>query len=751
MSDRYVIEALLRPAVELNTALVSGVATWVCVAAPWAVALAPSVSYVTAGAFGVLSVVRTRQGLAILRYRRNLRRLPRYVMTSSQIPVSHRHLFLGRGFRWTQKHTQRLLDTRRPEVEHYLQPGRLYRLARWTELHSDRSLPWPWPWLSRALGADSPLNPVRPLPPVGGNPALHGVEPDERDVIMALGERVGHTIVYGTTRVGKTRLAELLITQDIRRDTQEVVVVIDPKGDADLLRRVWAEAHRAGRGDELTIFHLGWPEISARYNAVGRFGRVSEVATRVAGQLDGEGNSAAFKEFAWRFVNIIAKALVALGERPDYMLILRYVNNIADLYLRYAEVVIRQRMPTLMASISNNEQALDEQDIPRTMQGQPEAVRIWAVEMALSSETGKALYDPILDGLRSAVRYDRTYFDKIVASLLPLLDKLTSGKIAELLAPDYLNMDDPRPIFDWEQVIRKRGIVYIGLDALTDSQVASAVGNSMFADLVSVAGHIYKHGMNDGLPSRHDGKLAINLHCDEFNELMGEEFIPLINKGGGAGMQVTAYTQTSSDIEARIGSAAKTAQVQGNFNNMIMLRVRENRTAELLTTQLPQVEIYTKTLVSGFSDAPDITSGQDFNSSTQDRVGTVKVPLLEPADIVTLPKGQAFALLEGGQLWKIRMPLPASDKDDPLMPGQMAEVVEKMRQSYRSGDGWWSDPADAHVAQPAVSPPAEQDESVASGNTLQPDAEPVSDTESCDTPPTVSDSDPATPVEVSYG
>nr|WP_159465759.1 type IV conjugative transfer system coupling protein TraD [Scandinavium goeteborgense] len=725
MSNRYVIEALLRPAVELNTAVASGVAAYVCVAAPWAVALAPSVSYVTAGAFGVLSVVRTRQGMAILRYRRNLKRLPRYVMTSSQIPVSHRHLFLGRGFRWTQKHTQRLSDTRRPEVSHLLQPGPLYRLARRTELHCDRSLPW----LSRALGADSPFNPVRPLPPVGGNPALHGVEPDERDVVMDLRERVGHTVVYGTTRVGKTRLAEVLITQDIRRDTQEVVIIFDPKGDADLLRRIWAEAHRAGRGNELTIFHLGWPEISARYNAVGRFGRISEVATRISGQLSGEGNSAAFKEFAWRFVNIIAKALVALGERPDYMLILRYVNNIADLYLRYAESVVGRLMPELSENIRNNEEAIDERDIPRTMQGQPEAVRIWAVEMALSSEAGKKIYDPILDGLRSAVRYDRTYFDKIVASLLPLLEKLTSGKTAELLAPDYLNMADPRPIFDWEQVIRKRGIVYIGLDALTDAQVASAVGNSMFADLVSVAGHIYKHGMNDGLPVRNDGKLAINLHCDEFNELMGEEFIPLINKGGGAGMQVTAYTQTSSDIEARIGSSAKTAQVQGNFNNMIMLRVRENRTAELLTTQLSQVEIYSKTLVSGFSDAPDITSGQDFNSNTQDRVGTVKVPLLEPADIVTLPKGQAFALLEGGQLWKIRMPLPEGDKDDPLMPGQMREVVEKMRHSYRTADGWWSEsPADAPpntedalMTEPVIPPTspltADEDESVATGNT----------------------------------
>lgn len=85
---------------------------------------------------------------------------------------------------------------------------------------------------------------------------------------------------------------------------------------------------------------------------------------------------------------------------------------------------------------------------------------------------------------------------------------------------------------------------------------------------------------------------------------------------------------------------------------MIMLRVRENRTAELLTTQLPQVEIYTKTLVSGHQDTADVSAGQDFTSSTQDRVGTVKVPLLEPSDIVTLPKGQAFALLEGGSCGK---------------------------------------------------------------------------------------------------
>lgn len=50
-------------------------------------------------------------------------------------------------------------------------------------------------------------------------------------------------------------------------------------------------------------------------------------------------------------------------------------------------------------------------------------------------------------------------------------------------------------------MIRKKGIVYVGLDALSDPEIATAVGNAMFADLVSVAGHIYKFGINVGLPN----------------------------------------------------------------------------------------------------------------------------------------------------------------------------------------------------------------------------------------------------------
>ncbi len=669
------IEALLRPPVELWSTLVAFATAVIALLAPWSLMMPPGVAYSASAMLTLIGMIRARQAWRVIRYQRNMRRLPSYLLRADKIPLSRHKLFLGKGFRWSQQHTQRLRDTIRPEVQSYVQPRRLYRWARRKEVAWE-SVPL-LSLLASLFRIRAWWNPLAPLPVVGGKPALHAVELEEQDVWMDIGERVGHTLVLGTTRVGKTRLAEILITQDIRRG--DVVIVFDPKGDAGLLRRVYAEAKRVGRAKEFYMFHLGFPEVSARYNAIGNFSRITEVATRIANQLPSEGNSAAFKEFAWRFVNIIARALVALGRRPDYQQVRRFINDIEPLFMEYARAHLRQHgaedWQEKVIEIAAN---IKERNLPNSLRGRNnEAI---ALMRHLQEQD---LYDPVLDGLVSAFKYDKTYFDKIVSSVGPLMEKLTTGNIAELISPDYLDENDPRPIFEWMDVISRKGIVYVGLDALTDTTVASAVGNSMFADLVSVAGHIYKHGVAGEVI----GTLpTISMHADEFNELIGDEFIPLLNKAGGAGFQVTAYTQTWSDVEARIGSRAKAGQVAGNFNTMIMLRVKELATAEMLTEQLPRVEVFTMMSVSGVDDSSDPGSGVDFKSRNEDRISVSEVPLLTPAELITLPKGQAFALLEGGQLWKIRMPLPAEDLD---MPETLTEISNEMERTYITNDHWY--------------------------------------------------------------
>ncbi|HAN69552.1 MAG TPA: conjugative coupling factor TraD, PFGI-1 class, partial [Halieaceae bacterium] len=108
------VEALLRPPVELWSALVATATGSVALLAPWALMMPPGIATLAASALFVLAAVRTRQAWRVLRYQRNMRRLPGYRLRAERIPVSRHKLFLGRGFRWTQRHTQRLRDTLRP-------------------------------------------------------------------------------------------------------------------------------------------------------------------------------------------------------------------------------------------------------------------------------------------------------------------------------------------------------------------------------------------------------------------------------------------------------------------------------------------------------------------------------------------------------------------------------------------------------------------------------------------------------------
>jgi conjugative coupling factor TraD (TOL family) len=620
-----------------------------------------------------LGLFRFYQGTKILQYRASLKQLPRYVLAARQIPTYRKKLFLGKGFKWTQKHSQRLIEARSPLVQKYLELGFYYQLARQLELLVD-AIPG-LSWISSLTSSQTTFNPVRPLPEVGGNSYIHGVGlENEKNVLMNLSERVGHALILGTTRVGKTRFAEILMTQDIRRG--DTVIFIDPKGDFDVLARMIAETKRAGRYDQFHVFHLGHPEISERYNGIGDFGRITEVAGRISNQLPSEGNSAAFREFAWRFTNIVTMALTGLGKKPSYELIARYVTNIEPLMVDYYHLWLDKEAPAnwrdLVQSIEGGEDLMKRVPIAMKSRG------CHAVAL-LTYVKDHGLFDAVADGLRSAIEYDKTYFDKLTASLLPLMEKLTSGPVGKLLSPDYGDPEDHRPVLDWMNVIREGGVVYVGLDALSDADVASAVGNSMFADLTSIAGRLYKHGRTYGLPNSTDVCRAITIHADEFNELVGNEFIPMVNKAGGAGLQMNAYTQTLDDIEAGIGNRAKAGQIIGNFNTLFMLRVKNEVTARVLTDQLPQVRLYTKVAESRTTDNNDPDTEVDFVSQNSDRLSEQDADMVTPADLVALPKGQAFALIEGGQLYKLRLPLPGKDA---LLPRSMDDIYQLISERY---------------------------------------------------------------------
>ena len=196
----------------------------------------------------------------------------------------------------------------------------------------------------------------------------------------------------------------------------------------------------------------------------------------------------------------------------------------------------------------------------------------------------------VVDGLASLFEHERVHFFKMIASLMPILNMLTSADLGPLLSPDAADTRDPRRLTSMAECIERAQVVYLGLDALSDSMVGSAIGSILVADLAAVAGDRYNYGV---------GLKPVNVFIDEAAEVVNDPFIQLLNKGRGAGLRLTVATQTFADFAARTGSEAKARQVLGNINNLIALRVLDAETQQYVTDSLPKTRLKSLLLTQG--------------------------------------------------------------------------------------------------------------------------------------------------------
>ena len=107
-------------------------------------------------------------------------------------------IYIGHGFLWGQKHTQRRIDAQRPEARPFITQG-----ALWPALRTSVKALTHTPLAPIARLLTSPRywwNPIGDQPDLGGSPLLHGVEPNEEAIGLGQKHRVGHLLVLGTTR-----------------------------------------------------------------------------------------------------------------------------------------------------------------------------------------------------------------------------------------------------------------------------------------------------------------------------------------------------------------------------------------------------------------------------------------------------------------------------------------------------------------------------------------------------------------------
>jgi conjugative coupling factor TraD (TOL family) len=606
-----------------------------CYRLPHVFLLTPIFSFLASSILVLFAFLRMKQGFKIKHYHWRLLHMPFYSMSTLEIPHSSGYLFMGLGFEWQSLHRQRLHLLNQLEHAHYLQISHIKKCCQWLSL-------------------------LKPSPDIGGKPWLHGVGSDkEYPIALVQANRNSHTIVFGMTRVGKTRLMSILVNQDIRNN--EAVLVLDPKGDIDLIKDMYAAAKAAGRLQDFRILHAGMPEISAKYNALASYSDISEVATRVTNAISAEGEGKQFKDFSWRFLNITAVCLKEMGETINYRNLAFFVTRPRHLLMAYCDKVLPSTIPdytTKIALVFEQLQQIQSSSKRHNTEAitRADAVRVFVssyIESVISQGAHNALHDSIIADLYHAAQTSEEYYGKITASLGPVFDKINKTAAGDIFSwQQNLGI----PVIQLEDVVRRKQICYIGLDSMSNKAMSEAVGQAVIADLVSLSGRFYKENS-----SQH---LSLKIHIDEMAEVIRDEAITLANKAGGAGFCLTAYTQTVNDLGATFGSNPhKYKMLLGNFGTVVMLRVANLDTARTFTECLQSVLTRSGLPSTTLQDKTFSEEGELFSTANTDVIQQEKQQLVVENDLFSLPKGQAFMLTQGGKVYKIRIPLPKNDEN----------------------------------------------------------------------------------------
>lgn len=151
----------------------------------------------------------------------------------------------------------------------------------------------------------------------------------------------------------------------------------------------------------------------------------------------------------------------------------------------------------------------------------------------------------------------------------------------------------------------------------------------------------------------------VSIFIDEASEVVNEALLQLLNKARGADFSITIATQTFSDLAKRCGSKDAAMQLIGNCNTMYSLRVKDEETASVITSSLPNTTFYTKNISTGtMSD----TYKENYKDSASISANTYIDRIFPASALMELPNFEYVAKLSDGRFVKGVIPILTDNK-----------------------------------------------------------------------------------------
>ncbi len=573
--------------------------------------------------------------------------------TIAAVPPPSDEIYLGNGFWWEPRHAKAL-------------------------------------WDAYALGNEAPALQGKER----GDLRIFGVGGlDARMISLPETHFNQHCGIFGSVGFGKTRLAELLLTQVIAREAP--VIIIDPKGDVELWQRVAREGARTGR--RVHHFDLVDPARSATYNPLASYQDPAQLGARFAALCPpATGDNRFFWERAAATGQGVAMAMDALrgylialggeGTRPPAILLaldarwrLAHLDSAAE----PSEPTI-DAIATAMAKSELPKHYAPDSWVPVLTAGdaygveRPHQLFCWMVmimhfqiiDLPANSpgtanrgatpelwkiHTQQASGHPVRSSQHRALH---SLFRHHVPDLAAASAALTKLEAALVIIHDFSSQDPEhwqrvnstlpaalmrfrgereqalcvaRPDISFERVFAEREIVYFSLAAMVDRQVAEGLARAIIEDLTAHIGQRY---------ATQQKALPAYLVADEIASFITPSFVDLLNKSRGAGLRCVVIGQSIADLEATLGNKAKADQVLANLNTVIQLRTPSAQDAKAFSERAGQVRM---------SDADaTITAGQGSDGARGANVSVATAYQSRDRDLVpaqalqNLPVAQAF-------------------------------------------------------------------------------------------------------------
>ena len=342
-------------------------------------------------------------------------------------------------------------------------------------------------------------------------------------------ERSGHLGLFGTTRIGKTRLIENIVEQDIRKGYN--VVVVDPKGDIDLFSKLIQVSAEVGRLDEVMMLTPIYPDCSIKLDPLAHYYLEDELVDHVISGIKSK------EDYYIAIASEVTQAVVA-----GLALQARYQNK--DLDLNFA--MIKERSTYSDLTDFKAQLMLLKDSVPEVSE--------------------------IIANLDQILKSTPDFFSKVASSLRTMLSALSSGNTGKIIGRARKNEFVDR--FENGQGV----ILFCNTGSLLARRTAHIIGKVIISMIQSMVGRFFVAGKTLDPP--------LCIHIDEAHNVSYDGIQELFSKGGGADAWVHYYTQSIAFIEKEIGPEATHAIIDC-MNHLVFMKLNHPETAQHVEDSSP--------------------------------------------------------------------------------------------------------------------------------------------------------------------